>query len=63
MSDMYAQGALLAANASMEAYGVDGVETDPVEMVYILGVSAAIRGEFDKALSNSPRIAADTPKM
>ena len=49
MSDMYAQGALLAANASSEAYGVDGVETDPVEMAYILGVAAAIRGDVSQA--------------
>jgi hypothetical protein len=45
-SDLYAQGALLAANATTEAYGTDAADTDPESMAYVLGVSAAIRGDY-----------------
>jgi len=49
LSEMYSQGALLAANATVEAYGADAVDTDPEEMAYVLGVSSVIRGEYEKA--------------
>ena len=45
MADIHRQGALLAANATIEAYGTDGQDTDPQETSYILGVSSALRGD------------------
>jgi len=60
LSALYTQGALLAANSTVEAYGEGGLETDPEDMVYVLGVSEVIRGNreaarkhFDEATSVS----------
>ena len=61
LSSMYGQGALLAANATEQAYGVDGVETDPVEVSYVLGVSGVIRGDFDGARERLKSVPPDTP--
>jgi hypothetical protein len=49
LADLYRQAALLAANASVEAFSVDAAETDPLELAYVVGVSRAVRGEFEVA--------------
>ncbi len=49
LSALYGQGALLAANATAEAYGTDAAETDPESMTYVLGVSAVIRDDYEAA--------------
>ncbi len=49
LADLYRQAALLSANATVEAYGVDAAATDPQEMGYVIAVSHAIRGETDQA--------------
>jgi len=60
LSDLYAQGALLSANATAEAYGVDAVDTDPSEMAYVLGVSAVIRGDFAEAKARFDAVPPDS---
>ena len=58
LSDLYSQGALLAANATAEAYGADAADTDPELMTYVLGVSEVIRGNYESA---RPLLAAVPP--
>jgi hypothetical protein len=60
MADIHRQGALLAANATIEAYGVDRQDADPLETAYILGVSAALRGEKQVALEHLASLPAGT---
>lgn len=50
LSALYTQGALLAANATVGAYGVGALETDPDDLAYLLGVSEVIRGNREAAL-------------
>jgi hypothetical protein len=42
---IYRQAAVLAANATVQVYGVDAQPTDPAEVSYLLGVSGAILGD------------------
>ena len=51
LADLYRQAALLSAHATVEAYGVDGLETDPPDLAYVIGVGHAIRGEQDAAIA------------
>ncbi|MBC8454986.1 MAG: hypothetical protein H8D71_02135, partial [Deltaproteobacteria bacterium] len=50
LSALYTQGALLAANATVGAYGVGALDTDPDDLAYLLGVSEVIRGNREAAL-------------
>jgi len=58
---LYRQAALLSAHATVEAYGVDGLETDPTDLAYVIGVGHAIRGERDSALERLAAVDADGP--
>jgi len=44
---MYRQAALVAARASLAVWRDDGVETDPADVSYLLGVSGALLGDAD----------------
>jgi len=57
LAALYTQGAFLAANATVEAYGEGALETDPDEVVYLLGVSEFIRGDRDAALKHFSEVA------
>ena len=61
IADLYRQAALLSAHATVEAYGVDGLETDPLELSYVIGVGHAIRGERDAALERFSSVDAKGP--
>jgi hypothetical protein len=52
---LYRQGALLAANATLQVYGADRQPSDPGEVDYLLGVSGALTNdaESSKKLGNS----------
>ena len=52
LAALYTQGALLAANSTVEAYGVGRLETDPDDVAYLLGVSEFIRGNREAALKH-----------
>ncbi len=60
LADIHRQGALLAANATIEAYGSDRQDTDPVETAYILGVSTALLGKKQEALKHFASLPAGT---
>ena len=47
LADLYASAALLAANATVEAYGTDAQPSDPAHMTYFIGVSQMIRGDHE----------------
>lgn len=44
-SAMYRQAALMAANSTVNVYGVDAQASDPLEASYLLGVSGALLGD------------------
>ncbi len=46
---MYRQGALIAANATMQVYGADAEPSDPAEVAYLLGVSGLLSKNVDYA--------------
>lgn len=48
LADLYGAAALLAANATVEAYLTDAQPTDPAHMTYFIGVSELIRGNTAK---------------
>lgn len=49
LSDLYRQASLLTASATIEAFDSDASETDPLDLAYVIGVSHAIRGDYEKA--------------
>lgn len=46
---LYRQGALLAANATLQVYGADKQESDPAEVAYLLGVSGVLTATPEQA--------------
>ncbi len=51
LADLYAAGALLASNATVEAYLTDAQASDPVGMAYFVGVAEIIRGNREEGLA------------
>ena len=61
LADVYRQGALLSAHATVEAFGVDSAETDPADLSYVVGVGHAIRGEREEALKALGTVSDSSP--